>query len=219
MGADLKRDLQTLGCPVCDHLNDALFAHFSSLQHDLSYDEKVRKALADEGGLCRFHAWQLAAFSSARGLAKGLPLLLSRIANELHRMLDHGNEEGVGQTVPGGGSVDCRVCALFRQEEEAYLTRLIKFLDREEGRSIYGTSQGVCLRHLGLLVKSVPHETARFLLRHAAHRLREMETHLKSYDQKLESRNRHDCSPLEKNAARRALIHIAGAKILSFPLI
>ena len=98
------------------------------------------------------------------------------------------------------------------------MTRLIEFLDRAEERSIYETSQGVCLRHMGLLVKGGSPETERFLLRHAAHCLREMETHLKSYDQKLESGNRHDCSPEEKNADRCALIHIAGAKALSFPL-
>ena len=55
-------------------------------------------------------------------------------------------------------------------------------------------------------------------LRQAAQRLREAETHLRSYDQKLESGNRHDCTPNEKTADRLALIHIAGAKYLSFPL-
>jgi hypothetical protein len=218
MGTDLKRDLQTRGCPVCDHLEDALFAYFSRLQFDLTHDEDTRKTFADECGLCRFHTWQLAAFSSARGLAKGLPPLLSCIANELLRIADRGHEGDVEQTVSGEWSADCRVCALLRKEEEAYATRLIEFLDCAEGRSIYGTSQGVCLRHLGLLVKSVPHETARFLMRHAAGRLREMETHLKSYDQKLESGTRHDCLPEEKNADRCALIHIASAKYLSFPL-
>lgn len=218
MGTDLKRDLQTRGCPVCDHLEDALFAFFSRLQCDLTLEENARKTLADECGLCRFHTWQLAAFSSTRGIAKGFPPLLSRIANELLRMADHGNEREVDQTVLGERRADCRVCGLLRQEEKAYIDRLIDFLDREEGRSLYGTSQGLCLRHLGLLVKCVSSETAEFLLRATARRLQEIEANLKSYGQKLESLNRHDCTPEEKNAGRRALIHIAGAKALSFPL-
>jgi len=217
MGTDLKRDLQTRGCPVCDHLEDALFVFFSRLQFDLTHDENIRKTFADECGLCRFHTWQLAAFSSTRGIATGFPPLLSRIANELLRMADHGNEREVDQTFLRERIADCRVCGLLRQEEKTYMTRLTDFLDRKEGRSMYGASQGVCLRHLGLLVKCVSPETAEFLLREAARRLREMETNLKSYGQKLESRNRHNCTPEEKGVDRRALIRIAGAKTLSFP--
>jgi len=218
MGTDLKRNLQTWGCPVCDHLENALFSYFSRLQFTLTHDENTRKAFADECGLCRFHTWQLAAFSSSRGLAKGFPSLLSRIADELLRIADQGHEGEVNQTVLGERSVDCRACVLLRQEEKTYMIRLIDVLDREEGRSIYRTSQGLCLRHLGLLVKCVSSETADFLLREAARRFKEIETNLKSYGQKLESRNRHDCTPEEKNADRCALTHIVGAKYLSFPL-
>lgn len=217
MGTDLKRDLQTRGCPVCDHLENVIFAYFSRLQYDLFHDEKIRKTFTDECGLCRFHTWQLAAFSSARGIATGFPPLLSRIANELLRMADYGNESEVDQTFLGERIADCRVCGLLRQEEKTYMTRLTDFLDRKEGRSMYGASQGVCLRHLGLLVKCVSPETAEFLLREVARRLQEIGTNLSSYSQKLESRNRHDCTPEEKDADRRALIRIAGAKYLSFP--
>ncbi len=218
MEIDLKRDLQTRGCPVCDHLENAAFAHFSRFQFDWSQDERIRKRFAHEGGLCPFHTWQLAAFSSSRGLAKGLPPLLSRTANQLLQMANLGDEAHFEQTVSGESRPNCRVCALCRHEEEVYLTRLIRFLDQGEGLSIYANSHGVCLLHLRLLVKSVPRETARYLLRQAAQRLREAETHLRSYDQKLESGNRHDCTPNEKTADRLALIHIAGAKYLSFPL-
>lgn len=218
MEVDLRKDLRTRGCPVCDYLENAIFAYFSRLQFDLAQDERVRKRFADEGGLCPFHIWQLAAFSSSRGLAKGLPPLLSRIATQMLQMADLREHADVEQTVSGECRQNCRVCALCRHEEEIYLTRLIRFLDQEEGLSIYANSHGVCLLHLRLLVKSVPRTTAGYLLRHAAHHLREAETHLRSYDQKLESGNRYDCSPTEKNADRFALIHIAGAKYLSFPL-
>jgi hypothetical protein len=133
-------------------------------------------------------------------------------------MADHGNEREVDQTILGERNADCRVCGRLRQEEKIYVDRLADFLNSLEGRSLYGTSQGLCLRHLGLLVKCIPSaETVDFLLREAARRLQEIETNLKSYGQKLESRNRHNCTPEEKGVDRRALIRIAGAKTLSFP--
>jgi hypothetical protein len=218
MGSDLKTDLQMRGCAVCNHVEEAIFAHFSQLQYNVAHNEDIRRSVADGGGFCRFHTWQLAAFSSARGLAKGLPPLLSRIADELLRMADHAPDEGIERTIPGERIVDCRICELLCQEETVYVKRLIAFLHREKGLSIYGASQGVCLWHLGLLVKSASPETERFLLIHAANRFREMEIHLKTYDEKLESGNRGDCSPAEKNAGYDALIHLAGSKYLSFPM-
>ena len=63
----MRRDLRTRGCPVCDHLEDALLSFFARWQHDLVQEEKVREVFAEEYGFCPTHLWQLAAFSSPRG--------------------------------------------------------------------------------------------------------------------------------------------------------
>lgn len=218
MEIDLKTDLNAGGCAVCNHMEDAAFAYFSQLQYGLSHEGQMRETFAEEGGLCRFHTWQLAAFSSRRGLAKGLAPLLSRLADELIRITENGFQEGSDRMVKEKGDADCRVCGMLYREEAAYVSRLSAFMNREEDVSLYGASRGICLRHLGLLVKSVPRETAGVLLRDAARRFREMGMHLNSYDDKLESGNRSVCSPAEKHAGRHALIQIAGAKYLSFPM-
>ncbi len=212
----MMRDLRTRGCPVCDHLEEALLSFFSRWQHDLTREEKVREVFAEECGFCPTHLWQLAAFSSPRGLASGFPPLLSRLAEALNQAADGVRTEGPALRGRPGGN--CRVCAMLLDLETGYISQLAGFLDSEEGRSAYDSAQGVCLRHLDLLVQSVGSgETAAFLLRKAARRFREIEASMRSYGQKLESLRRQDCTPDEKDADRRALVLTAGARNLSFP--
>ena len=212
----MRRDLRTRGCPVCDHLEDALLSFFARWQHDLAQEEKVREAFAEECGFCPTHLWQLAAFSSPRGLASGFPPLLSRLAEALNQVADGNRTQG--PALRGRPGENCRVCGMLRDMERSYISQLAGFLGSEEGRSVYDSAQGVCLRHLDFLGQSVSsRETAAFLLRKAARRFQEIEASLRSYGQKLESLRRHDGTPEEKDANRRALILIAGARNLSFP--
>jgi hypothetical protein len=216
MGTDMRRDLRTRGCPVCDHLEDALLSFLARWQHDLAREEKARKVFAEECGFCPTHLWQLAAFSSPRGLASGFPPLLSHLADVMHQAAEDSRTEGPAP--PGKPGEDCRVCGMLRDLERSYISHLAGFLGSEEGRSAYDSAQGVCLRHLRLLVQCVGSgETVDFLLRKAACRFREIEASLRSYGQKLESLRRHDATPEEKDADRRALVLIAGARNLSFP--
>jgi hypothetical protein len=212
------RDLKTRGCPVCDSMEDALLSCLARWQHDLVEDETTRKMFAEEGGFCRTHLWQLAAFSSPQGLAKGFPPLLSRLTKTLLQAADGIDANNGAPSPPLPRAENCRVCSLLRAEERIYVAELASFLDSEEGRAVYERSQGLCLRHLRILIQSDPSgDSAAFLLRKAACRLQEIETSLRSYRLKFESLRRHECTPEEKDADRRALIQIAGARNLSFP--
>jgi len=210
--------LRTRGCPVCDHLEEALLSFLARWQHDLVQEEKARDAFAEERGFCPTHLWQLAAFTSQRGLASGFPPLLSGLAEALNRAADSGCGRPGGPGLPGVPGDHCRVCDLLFDRERSYVSQLAGFLHSEEGRSLYESAQGVCLRHLGLLTRSVGSgDTAALLLRKAARRFQELKSSLGSFGKKLESLHRQDCTPNEKDADRRALVLIAGARNLSFP--
>ena len=216
MEIDLKKDLLSRGCPVCDHIEKRLFDFFAHYQFALASDEKTQQDFADEGGLCPFHIWQLAEVSSNRGLAKGLPDFLFRTADDLMRLAeDPSQPDSMNHTFINDSS-QCHVCDRLRQLEGEYIHLLADFLQKEDGRQAYLSSHGVCLRHLKLLLAaSRTGEIRRFLLFAAAHRFRDLKKDLNHYAQK-EARQRYALTRDEKDAVRRALIHMAGAKYVCY---
>ena len=216
MEINLTKNLQTRGCPVCDHIEEQLFDFFTHYQFALASDEKTQQDFADEGGLCPFHIWQLAEISSNRGLAKGLPDFLFRTADDLMRLAeDPSQPDSMNHTFINDSS-QCHVCDHLLRIEGEYIHLLADFIQKEDGRQAYLSSQGVCLRHLKLLLsESRTDEIRRFLLFAAAHRFRDLKKDLNHYAQK-EARQRYALSRDEKDAVRRALIHMAGAKYVCY---
>ena len=87
-----------------------------------------------------------------------------------------------------------------------------------KARKYTRTLRGVCLRHLGMLIASVPsEEVIRFLLDHAARRFQEISEDMRNYALKRDALRYHMLNQDEKDAYLRALIHTAGAKRVSFP--
>ena len=214
MKIDLKKDLLSRGCPVCAYIVERLFDFFAHYQFALASDEQTQHDFAGERGLCPFHVWQLAEVSSIRGLAKGLPAFLCRTADDLMRLAeDTSQPDSMNRTFINDSS-QCPVCDRLFQLEGEYIHLLADFLQKEDCRQAYLSSQGVCLRHLKLLLaESRTDEIRRFLLLAAAHRFRDLKKDLNQYAQK-EARQRFALTRDEKDAVRRALIHMAGAKYI-----
>ena len=83
---------------------------------------------------------------------------------------------------------------------------------------MYEQSQGVCLRHLALLIEELEsEETAQFLLKEASRHFEEFAEDMQSYSLKHDAVRRALHNENEGDAYLRALIHIAGAKNLFFP--
>ena len=53
---------------------------FAERQGLLSKSEDAQTEYADQGGFCPLHTWQLAAFSSPRGISRGHETLIRRMA-------------------------------------------------------------------------------------------------------------------------------------------
>ena len=210
---DVIRDLRSRECPVCSHLNKKVFDFFSQWIQPFSSDEKVQENYAAELGFCPFHTWQLAGIASPRGIARGYPKLLKRFSGKL------GELAGTLANLPDRvfalikDSEDCRICSLLRDTEAAYIQRLSLFLREAEGRRAYAESQGVCLRHLGLLIEGVSSgDIVHFLLSKAAGDFDQIAQDLQNYVLKCDSLRRDLISRDEKDAYLRAIIHIVGGR-------
>lgn len=87
------------------------------------------------------------------------------------------------------------------------------------GRSQYHRSQGVCLRHLGLLMDAVSTAGSReFLLSHAAQRFEEDAEDMRSFAMKREALRRALENSNEEDAYRRTVIRMVGGRNVCMPL-
>jgi Family of unknown function (DUF6062) len=210
---DIRRDLRTRRCPVCNHLIQTSIDYFSQWINPFSQDEQIQEAFAVELGLCPFHTWQLASFASPQGISQGYPKLLKRISGELAELTRTLTNLPDRVFALIKDSQSCRLCSLLRDTEAAYIQRLALFLEEAQGRPAYANSQGVCLRHLGLLTEKVSSdETVRFLLAEAARHFDQIAVDLQSYSEKRKVLRRDLITSDEADAYLRALTHIAGNK-------
>jgi hypothetical protein len=214
---DLKKIIVLPNCPICGHLEDELFKLFSDLPLILSEDKRARENFAQEHGFCPFHTWQLAAFSSARGVAKSFPSLITAFEKYLTDAVKNTAFKKNAPPLMTKTKNNCRVCRLLQIEEKNSLALLAEYLKTPAGKAVYVESEGLCLRHLTSLISVAKSDNmTNMLLIHAVKHLREIKSDLIEYDRKYESMLRHTCTKNEKNAPQRALNFIAGLKNISF---
>lgn len=214
--ADMGQDLQSRTCPVCQHIAQYAWDFFAQWQYQIGTEERAQAEFAAEMGFCPLHTWQLLAVSSPHGASVGYARLVEQIGRGLR----------ANATMPATGdavrrlvrdSRNCRVCGLLRQTEREYIERLAAMIGEAPGRSQYRRSQGVCLRHLGMLLDASAVDCQEFLLSHAAQRFEEDAEDMRSYAMKHEALRRALQNRNEEDAYRRAVIRIVGGGSVCMP--
>jgi hypothetical protein len=215
---DMIKALRTRGCPICDHMGRAIADFLASWQYSLASNEKIQQEYAAELGFCPLHTWQLASVSSPQGVSSGYPRLLEHISEQLSKIPK--TATNLPNAIRGliQDSEGCRACCFVRETEAICVRHFSTFLEERESRDAYAKSQGLCLRHLGLMVAaesgtSVSH----FLISEAAKRFHEIAEDMKGYVVKHYAIPRGHFTPDEKDAYIRALIHLAGEKTIYTP--
>jgi len=215
---DIARDMTTRGCPVCNHAYRVIFDFFAHWQYELYQGEVSQRRFAAEGGLCRVHTWQLATIASPQGVCQGYPRLVDRLAGEIARLAAENDHlaESVWSLLPN--AQHCRACHVVHTAETEYLARFATFLQDSEGITAYRRSQGLCLRHLALLLegKLVP-EIKRALLRHTSRILSATSEDMQNYALKRDALRRDLYNKDDDDAYLRALIRLAGTRYLAVP--
>ena len=215
--SDLAKALETRGCPVCDHLVDVAWNFFADWQYAISTDEKSQEKFAAEHGFCPLHTWQLIGFSSPTGSSVGFAKLVEHTSHLL-RQASRSSEVGstFREIVSDAGS--CRVCQMLRKAEADFIERLAAFLREPKNAELYSSSQGVCLRHLDLLIgASASDGIAEILSKTAARRFEETAEDMRSFAMKRDATRRTLTNDDESDAWMRAITHIVGAKSYCMP--
>jgi len=216
--SDFSYDLKTRGCPVCNEIVDASSRFFASWQYALSTQESARRAHASSLGFCPLHTWQLEAMASPHGLSIGFSNIAERLSSDLGRIAasEASHTESVLSLVQD--QKRCNVCRLAQNAEKQYIGGLAGYVRTDPGLRVYEHSQGVCLRHLGMLIGEISTgETVRFLLDHAARRFLEVAEDMRTYALKHDALRRDIQNQDDRDAYLRALIRTVGAKRVCFP--
>ncbi len=193
--------------------------YFAELQGLLSRSEDARSEYADEGGLCPLHTWQLAQFSSPRGIARGHAAIMRKLADRLARPGETG-VAGEASSVLQNGADGCRVCRFLKDEEARYIGAFHVFLEHVENFESYMRSHGLCLRHLSQVLDGLLDKVRKErLVRLAAERLREIGENMIRYDQKIEELKRGQLTRDEKDAYRRGIVMLAGERVVFNPFL
>jgi len=214
--ADMAQDLRSRGCPVCRHIAEHASDFFAHWQYQISTEERAQAEFAAELGFCPLHTWQLLAVSSPHGASVGYARLVEQIARSLK---EDAAVPAMGDAVRRlvRDSQNCRVCGLLRQNEGEYIEQLAAMVGEAADRSQYRCSQGVCLRHLGMLLDASAVDCHEFLLSHAAERFEEDAEDMRSYAMKHEALRRTLQNRNEEDAYRRAVIRIVGGRSVCMP--
>jgi hypothetical protein len=213
---NIAADLRTRECPVCCHITKHASDFYARWQYQIGSDERSQSEFAVELGFCPLHTWQLLAMCSPHGASVGFARLVEQIAHRLRDCI----------AAPSGGdavrrlvrdSRNCRVCRLLLQTEDQYVRELATMIEQPAGRRQYRCSQGVCLRHLGLLLNASKAESRQFLIHHAIQRFEEDAEDMRSYAMKHEALRRALQNRDEEDAFWRAIVHIVGNQSVGTP--
>lgn len=211
-------DFRTRGCPVCDRVHKAMFDFFAHWQYELSSNETSQARFASDGGFCRLHTWQLAGIASPQGISQGYPPLVGRIAGEIARLAGGNGDPAKGVSSLIQDSQHCRACQELRTAEASCLGRFVELIQKPTGVDAYNRSQGVCLRHLAMLMEhDLPQDVRGFLLRHTSQVLSSTVEDMHSYTLKRDALRRGLHNQDEEDAHRRALTRLAGESYLAAP--
>jgi GTP-binding protein EngB required for normal cell division len=213
----MSPDFRTRGCPVCDRLHKVMFDFFAHWQYELSANETSQDQYASEGGFCPLHTWQLAATASPQGMSHGLPRLVGRISDEIARAAGNGDPFGTVSSLVQNRQ-DCRACQELQAAEASCLERFTELIQKPSGLDAYNRSQGVCLRHLAMLMeRDLPQDLKGHLARHKSRVLSATVEDMHSYVLKRDALRRGLHNQDEEDAYIRALVSLAGAKSLVVP--
>jgi hypothetical protein len=174
-------------------------------------------AFATELGFCPLHTWQLEAVSSPLGASIGLVQLAEHLSKILAEK-EHSFANGRSGCEPLLKPKSCRVCRLLNETEQDYLQKLTDFVGQQDGRQLYISSKGLCLRHLDLWLPLLNKESAQFVLRHASVCFEEMAEDMQSFSLKTGAIRRGLNNIDEDDAYLRTIVHLVGTRGNCMPM-
>jgi GTP-binding protein EngB required for normal cell division len=208
---------QKNGCPICKRIMSYTFSYFSTFQYNLASKDAIRDSFASELGFCPYHSWFLLSVSSPVGSSLGYSKLSEYISSELNHCISKVNPETEIKKLVRNQE-NCRVCKLIHEEEKKYIAEFADSITENDEFKKYTKSNGLCLRHLSLLISKIPERSmVEQLIRHSSQKFEEYAEDMRSYTMKRDALRRSLINKNEEKAFREAVIHLSGERGLCMP--
>jgi len=200
------------GCPVCQHIAKVSSLFFAKWQYKLATSEDAQLHFAEDLGFCPAHTWQLVSITSTRGASIGFNKLAKAFELKLDdKKMDLENGNYIRNLIHD--SKTCTVCKLVSHHESDYITKLAKELNQKEFWEKYNESQGVCLKHLGMLLDAdLDQKTRALLVTHTMLHFTADAEDMRYYALKSDALLKQQLSNREKEAYLRTITRIAGGR-------
>jgi GTP-binding protein EngB required for normal cell division len=212
-------DLQLLPpCEICARVTDEVWNFLCKYQYEIIISNDEQRRLAERGGLCPFHTWQLEATSSPYGICAGHAPLLDRFATKLRHMAATLQRQKVVEQLENmlPDEHACVICSTRDNAEQEAINATANRLERDPKRAINDLS-AICFPHFVLLLAAVRDaEVARMMLERQATVLERHADDMKRFAIKHDGLRRHLTSQEEATAAERGLLLIAGRRQVNF---
>jgi small GTP-binding protein len=206
-------------CEICAHVTERLFDFLRHFQYDITVNPEKQRQLAGFGGLCSFHTWLYEQMSSPQGTCVGYAGVLDQWASRLSAFA-----APVAGRGPNGAArrrqlaLDTGPCAACDGRVIAETTAVNTVAGRLRAMpdQALASLSDICLPHLRLLSAALgEHPVAARLLARQGAVLQRMADNLRRYALKHDGLRRYLASDEEEKAAERALVMLAGHRILN----
>lgn len=206
---NVLQDVYAHGCPVCQYIAKATFDFLAWYQYQLSTEQTVQNQLAEAGGMCSSHTWQIYDMASSYDFSLGYISVAEKVAAKLYQSVLQGHQ----QSVLPVDNEHCFVCHMLIPLEKAYIQDIYHTLQSADGKRAYSQSEGLCLAHLKKMIAITKEdELIDFLLNHAAQHFERWAEDMKAFVLKQETLHRDLQNDNERKACYEVLVHLSGGK-------
>lgn len=197
-------------CEICEQLDQGLYDFLCRYQWEITSEHATQDQLADAGGLCAFHYWQLGSIASPQTICVGLAPLVDRWAARLHEMATPPERSNPEAGEPLLHSSSCEVCRTHVRLEREALARVAQHLVTAPEMANASEPQ-LCLVHLDMLTRAMgPEAVIRQLLSSQSAALTRLAEDMRRHALKRDGLRRDLVTDEDLSADRRALMLLGG---------
>lgn len=205
-------------CEICAKIGERLWDFLCKYQYEISADSIEQQRLADRGGLCPFHTWQLQSVASPYGMCAGYPALFDRLATRLRDLASTTPPaelcSQIQRLIPS--EAECTLCIARNKAENEAIETAARLLEGADDDAMKRLS-AICLPHFAALVSALHDDRViRTLLQRHAAVLQRFSEDMSRYVIKYDGRRRYLASKEEASVAERGLLLIAGRRQVNF---
>jgi len=208
------------GCPVCNVVDKYVKRYLDNFLYENVNSPSVRIQLRETLGFCNQHAWQAVEMKDGLGISIVYEDILKTALEsfEKYQIKDNATiKQKKGATknsfLPAikNQEVSCPACKLGKEVEQNCIELIIKNLKEPAFNELYKNSDGLCLKHLKLLIEySSDSKITQEIINIERENILSLISDLQEYQRKHDYRFSHEPFGKEKDSWIRAVAKIVG---------